>query len=66
MQTQSTKDTPKGDPIGIPVKEAARQSGYSERTIWNLIAKKKLKVIKPPGIRRTTVDYLSFKQLLST
>ena len=52
-------------PLAITVKKACELSGYGPTTIWGLLKSGRLKAVRLPGVRRTTIDYSSFVKLIA-
>jgi hypothetical protein len=52
--------------LTITIRDACKLSGYGPVTIWKLIKTKRVKVVRVPGVRRTLIDFPSFKELLSS
>ena len=52
-------------PLAVTVRQACELSGYGPTTIWGLLKSGRLKAVRVAGIRRTTIDYQSLKNLLA-
>jgi hypothetical protein len=53
------------EPLTVTFKVASRITGLGNTTLWALAKKGRIKVIRPPGTRRTLIHYPSLKRLLS-
>ena len=53
------------EPLAITIAKACELSGFGPTTIWAFLKSGRLKPIRVPGVRRTLVDFPSFKKLLA-
>ena len=53
------------EPLAITIAKACELSGFGPTTIWAFLKSGRLKPIRVPGVRRTLVDFPSFKNLLA-
>jgi hypothetical protein len=53
------------EPLTVTFKVASRITGLGNTTLWGLAKRGLIKVIRPPGTRRTLIYYPSIKELLS-
>jgi hypothetical protein len=53
------------DPIAVTFKVASQISGLGLTTLWKYAKEKRIRVIRPPGTRRTLIDYPSLKNLFA-
>jgi hypothetical protein len=54
------------EPLAITIRRACELSGLGPVTIWKLGKEHRIKLVRLPGLRRTLVDFSSFKKLLLT
>jgi hypothetical protein len=52
------------EPLAVTVRRARELTGLRETTIWAYLRSGDLVAVRPPGTRRTLVDYDSLRQLL--
>ena len=53
------------EPLAVTFKVARRITGLGNTTLWKHAKDKRIRLIRPPGTRRTLIDYPSLKKLLS-
>ena len=53
------------EPLAVTFKVARRITGLGNTTLWKHAKNKRIRLIRPPGTRRTLIDYPSLKKLLS-
>jgi hypothetical protein len=53
------------EPLAVTFKVARRITGLGDTTLWKYAKDKRIRLIRPPGTRRTLIDYPSLKKLLS-
>jgi excisionase family DNA binding protein len=52
------------EPLALTVRHASELVGVGETTVWKWAKEGRIRLIRPPGTRRTLVDYQSLKNLL--
>ena len=52
------------EPLTVTFKVAAKITGLGRTTLWKYGKEKRIRLIHPPGTRRTLIDYLSLRELL--
>jgi hypothetical protein len=53
------------EPLAVTFKIAGQLTGLSQTTLWGLAKQGLIRLIRPPGMRRTLIWYQSLKDLLS-
>jgi hypothetical protein len=53
------------EPLAVTFKVASEITGLGLTTLWKYAKDKRIRLIYPPGTRRTLICYLSLKKLLS-
>ena len=53
------------EPLAVTFKVAGQITGLGQTALWKLAKEKRLRLIHPPGMRRTLIWYQSLKELLS-
>jgi hypothetical protein len=53
------------EPLAITFQVAEKVSGLGPTSLWKAAKEGRIRLIHPPGMRRTLIDYPSFKKLLS-
>jgi len=53
------------EPLAVTFKVAGQITSLSQTTLWKLAKQKRIRLVYPPGMRRTLIWYLSLKELLS-
>jgi hypothetical protein len=53
------------EPLAVTFKVAGQITSLSQTTLWKLAKEGRIRLIRPPGMRRTLVWYQSIKDLLS-
>jgi hypothetical protein len=53
------------EPLALTFKVAAQISGLGQTTLWKFAKESRIRLIHPPGMRRTLICYQSLKELLS-
>lgn len=53
------------EPIAVTIRRACELTGLGATTIWKFGKERRIRLIRPPGTRRTLVDYPSLKNLLA-
>jgi hypothetical protein len=53
------------EPLAVTFKVASEITGLGLTTLWKYAKDKRIRLIHPPGTRRTLICYLSLKKLLS-
>jgi hypothetical protein len=51
-------------PLAVTFCAASEISGLGPTTLWKFAKEGRIRLIRPPGIRRTLIDYASLKSLL--
>ena len=54
------------EPLAVTFKLASIITGLGQTTLWKYGKEKRIRLIRPPGTRRTLIDYSSLKKLLLT
>jgi hypothetical protein len=52
------------EPLAVTFKVASRITGLGNTTLWKFGKEGRVRLIRPPGTRRTLIDYPSLKKLL--
>jgi hypothetical protein len=52
-------------PFAYTVRDYSRMSGLGHTTIWKAIREKRIKVYRPPGVRRTLIEGASGREFLA-
>jgi hypothetical protein len=67
MSTIHPRITTRADhePIAVTFKVAGQITSLSQTTLWKLAKQKRIRLVYPPGMRRTLIWYQSLKELLS-
>jgi hypothetical protein len=53
------------EPIAVTIRRACELAGVGATTMWKWGKERRIRLIRPPGTRRTLVDYPSLKTLLA-
>jgi hypothetical protein len=53
------------EPLAVTFKVAGQITSLSQTTLWKLAKQKRIRLVYPPGTRRTLIWYQSLKELLS-
>jgi hypothetical protein len=53
------------EPLVVTFKVAGQITSLSQTTLWKLGKEGRIRLIRPPGMRRTLIDYPSLKKLLA-
>jgi hypothetical protein len=52
-------------PLAVTFGTASQITGLGLTTLWKYAKDNRIRLIRPPGIRRTLIDYSSLRELLS-
>ena len=52
------------EPLAVTFKIGSRITGLGNTTLWKFGKEGRIRLIRPPGTRRTLIDYPSLKKLL--
>lgn len=52
------------EPLAVTFKVGGKISGFGQTTLWKLGKERRIRLIRPPGTRRTLIDFGSLKELL--
>jgi hypothetical protein len=52
------------DPLTVTFRAASQFTGLGLTTLWHFGKERRIRLVRPPGTRRTLIDYGSLKELL--
>lgn len=53
------------EPLTVTFRMASQVSGLGQTSLWKYVKEGRIRVIRPPGLRRTLIDFASLKKLLA-
>jgi hypothetical protein len=52
------------EPLAVTFRTASQLTGLGATTLWKYAKERRILLIRPPGLRRTLIDFPSLKKLL--